>query len=74
MPSGLHLGNTFCFTAQRCGGRQHGGRAFSAADAMMSTVGVVLDGAGDAIARTHAAPLPITCIRPAAVEGRRGSA
>jgi hypothetical protein len=42
----------------------------SAVDAMLLMVGLVLGGGSNA--RTHAARLPITCGRRAAVEGKRG--
>ena len=41
-----------------CGGRQHGGRAFGAADATVSTAGVVLDGGMRRLGHTpHTFPL-----------------
>ena len=57
---------------RRCGGRQHGGRGFGAADSAMLTAGVVLSG-GMCLLGYAPHALPITCGRRAAVEGREGS-
>ena len=62
----------FFLLPRQCGGRQHGGRGFGAADFTMLTAGVMLS-RGMCLLRYAPHALPITCGRRAAVEGREGS-
>ena len=67
MLSNLQSGNIFFTTSAMW----HGGRAFGAADAMMLTVGVVLDGGMRLLGHTPRT-LPITCSQCSGREERLG--
>ena len=71
LPREVYRRATYFLLPRLCGGRQHGGKAFGAADAPMSAVGVVLDGGMRPLEHTLRT-LAITYSRRAAVEGEKG--